>query len=171
MLSCFNCVQLCNPMDCSPLGYMSMGVFRQEHWSGLPCLTLGDLHNPGFKPSSLMSPALAAVFFIISTTQEALLGWCHLLIWDNWYFSWKSWSIQVFCMMYSAYKLNKQGGNIQAWCIPFPVLNQSIVPYPVLSVAFWPAYRFLTRQVRWFSIPIDLRIFHCFWSTQSKALV
>ena len=31
--------------------------------------------------------------------------------------------------------------------IPFPVLNQSIVPCLVLTVASWPAYRFLRRQV------------------------
>ena len=26
--------------------------------------------------------------------------------------------------MYSAYKLNKQGDNIQPWCTPFPIWNQ-----------------------------------------------
>ena len=26
----------------------------------------------------------------------------------------------AFCIMYSAYKLNKQGDYIQPWCIPFP---------------------------------------------------
>ena len=30
-------------------------------------------------------------------------------------------------MMYSAYKLNKQGGNIQPWFTPFPIWNQSTV--------------------------------------------
>ena len=34
----------------------------------------------------------------------------------------------VFLMMYSAYRLNKQGDNIQPWCIPFPVWNQSVIP-------------------------------------------
>ena len=29
------------------------------------------------------------------------------------------------------------------------MLNQSVVPYRVLTVASWPAYRFLRRQVRW----------------------
>ena len=32
----------------------------------------------------------------------------------------------AFLMMYSAYKLNKQGDNIQPWRTPFPILNQSI---------------------------------------------
>jgi len=44
----------------------------------------------------------------------------------------------AFHMMYSAYKLNKQGDNIQPWHTPFPIWNQSIAPCPVLTVAFWP---------------------------------
>ena len=40
--------------------------------------------------------------------------------------------------MYSAHKLNKQGDNIQPWCTPFPIWNQSVVPCPVLTVASWP---------------------------------
>ena len=35
--------------------------------------------------------------------------------------------IQPWCIMYSAYKLNKQSDNIQPWCTPFPILNLSIV--------------------------------------------
>ena len=30
-------------------------------------------------------------------------------------------SSPAFLMMYSAYKLNKQGDNIQPWCTPFPI--------------------------------------------------
>ena len=74
--------------------------------------------------------------------------------------------------MYSAYKkLNKQGDNIQPWHTPFPVLNQSVVPCLVLTVASYPAYMFLRRQVRWSDIPISLKIFHSLlWSTQWKAV-
>ena len=72
-------------------------------------------------------------------------------------------------MVYSAQKLNKQGDNIQPWCTPFPIWNQSVVPHPVRTIASWPAYRFLKRQVRWSGIPICFRIFHSLlWSTQSK---
>ena len=60
---------------------------------------------------------------------------------------------------YSAYKLNKQGDNIQSWRTPFPILNQSNVPCPVLTIASWPAYRFLRRQVRWSAIPISFQNF------------
>ena len=68
-------------------------------------------------------------------------------------------SSPAFLMMYSAYKLNKQGDNIQPWHTPFPIWNQSFVPCPVLTVASWNAYRFLKRQVRWSGIPISFRIF------------
>ena len=71
--------------------------------------------------------------------------------------------------MCSAYKLNEQGDNIQPWRTPFPIWSQSVVPCPVLTVASWPAYRFLRRQVRWSGIPISFRIFHSlWWSTPVK---
>ena len=75
----------------------------------------------------------------------------------------------AFHMMCSAYKLNKQSDNIQPWSTPFPIWNQSVVPSLVLTVASWPAYRFLRRQVRWSGITTSWRIFHSLlWSTESK---
>ena len=62
-------------------------------------------------------------------------------------------SSPAFLTMYSAYMLNKQGDNIQPWCIPFPIWNRSVVPGPVQTVASWPAYRFLKRKVKWSDIP------------------
>ena len=64
-------------------------------------------------------------------------------------------SSPAFLIMYSVSKLNKQGDNIQLWCAPFLIWNQSVVPCPVLTVTSWPAYRFLKRQVRWSGIPIS----------------
>ena len=52
-------------------------------------------------------------------------------------------SSPAFHVLCSAYKLNKQGDNIQRWRIPFPIWNQSFVPCPVLTVVPWPTYRFL----------------------------
>ena len=72
-----------------------------------------------------------------------------------------------FLMMYSACKLNKQGDNIQPWCTPFPIWNQSCSMSS--SVASWPAYRFLKSQVRWSGIPIS-KFSSLLWSTLSKAL-
>ena len=42
---------------------LSMGFSRQEYWNGLPCPPPGDLPNPGIKPVSPTSPALAGRFF------------------------------------------------------------------------------------------------------------
>ena len=68
-----SCLTLCDPMDCSLPGSMSRGFSRQEHWSGFPCPPPGDLSDPGIKPTSLMSSALADEFFTTSTTWELSL--------------------------------------------------------------------------------------------------
>ena len=41
----------------------------------------------------------------------------------------------------------------------FRIWNESVGPCPVLTLASWPAYRFLRRQIRWSGIPISFRIF------------
>ena len=51
---------------------LSVGFFRQEHWSRLPCPPPRDLPDPGIEPTSLMSLALAGGFFTTSATEEAL---------------------------------------------------------------------------------------------------
>ena len=53
-----SCLTLCDPMDCvayqAPL---STGFSRQEHWSGLPFPSPGDLPKSGIKPTSPTSQA------------------------------------------------------------------------------------------------------------------
>ena len=73
-------------------------------------------------------------------------------------------------MVYSAKKLKRQGDNIQPWHTAFSVLNQSIVPCPVLTVAsLTTAYRFLWRQVGCSGIPIFWRIVHSLlWCIQAE---
>ena len=61
----------------------------------------------------------------------------------------------AFHMMYSAYKLSKQGDPIQPCHTPFPILKQLVVLCLVLTLAPWPANRFLRRQVRSPDIPIS----------------
>ena len=58
--SCPLFATLWTPAHQAPL---SMGFSRQEHWSGLLFPPSGDLANPGIKPASLTSPALAGEFF------------------------------------------------------------------------------------------------------------
>ena len=45
-----SCPTLCDPMDCNPPGSSVYGFSRQEYWSGLPCLSPGDLPNTGIEP-------------------------------------------------------------------------------------------------------------------------
>ena len=56
-------VQLCDPMDCSLPGSSVHGISQQEDWSGLPFLAPRDLSEPGIKPKSPASLALAGGFF------------------------------------------------------------------------------------------------------------
>ena len=56
-------------MDCIALqAPLSMEFSRQEHWSGLPFPSPGDLPDPGIKPQS---PALQRILYC-RTTREAL---------------------------------------------------------------------------------------------------
>ena len=134
-----------------------------------------DLHfyMVSFKPAFLLS----SFTFIKRLFSSSLLSAIRVVssgIWGYWYFSQQSWFQLVlhpaqhftWCT-----PLNKQGDNIQPWCTPLPIFNQSVVLCWILTVASWPTYRFLWRQERSFGIPISLRIFHSLlWSTQSKDL-
>ena len=68
--SCQLCATLWIVAHQSPL---SMGFSRQEHWIGLLYPPPGDLPDPGIKPISLLSPALAGRFFTASATWEGRL--------------------------------------------------------------------------------------------------
>ena len=50
---------------------LSMGFSMQERWSGLPCSPPGDLTDPAIEPVSLVSPALAGIFFNTHVTWKA----------------------------------------------------------------------------------------------------
>ena len=101
------------------------------------CWLLSQLFH---SPISLSSRGSLVLHFLPS-------GWFHLHIWGYWFLqilipACPS-SSPAFLMMYSAYKLNKQGDSIQPWNTPFSIWNQSVVSCPVLTVVSWPAYRFL----------------------------
>ena len=65
------------------------------------------------------SPSLSAIRVVSSVYMRLLIFLPAILI--PAYAS----SSPVFLMMYSAYKLNKQGDNIQTRCTAFPIWNQS----------------------------------------------
>ena len=100
------------------------------------------------------SSSISAIRVVSSVYLRLLIFLLEILI-----LAFASYSPAIL-MMYSACKLNKQGDNIQPWYTAFPIWNQSVVPCPVLTVASWPAYIFLRRQVRWSGVFISFRIFH-----------
>ena len=118
--------------------------------------------KPAFSPSSftfikrLFSYSSLSAIKVVSSAYLRLLIFLPAIL-----ISACASSSPAFHLIYSANKLNKQSDNIQSWHIPFPIWNQSVfVPCSVLTVASWPACRFLRRQVRWTGISISLRIFH-----------
>ena len=76
------CPILCNPRDHNPPGSSVPMILQARILEWLPCLSPGDLPDPGIEPLSLMSPA----FFTTDATWEAptdkakgLEGLGHLL--------------------------------------------------------------------------------------------
>ena len=72
MLSCFSRVQLFATLwAVAHQAPLSIGLFRQGYWSGLPCPSPGDLLDPGIKPRPPASLGLAGRFFTMIATWEA----------------------------------------------------------------------------------------------------
>ena len=121
-------------------------------WDRVPCSLFSKywalrqhLHSPLSFSSSLFSSSISAISVVSSAYLRLLIFLLEILIPAC------ASSSPVFLMSYSAYKLNKQGDNIQPWCTPFPIWNQSVVPCPVLTVASW-----LNWRRKWQFIPVFL---------------
>ena len=71
VLSCQSCLTLVTPWTIARQVSLSTGFYRPEYWSALPVPPPRDLPNPGIKPASLVSPALAGGFITTSATWEA----------------------------------------------------------------------------------------------------
>ena len=69
VLSCFRL--FADPWTVARQAPLSMGYPMQEYWSGLPFPSPEDFPDPGIKPESLASPALAGGFFTTTATWEA----------------------------------------------------------------------------------------------------
>ena len=75
MLACKSlqsCAILCDPMDCSLPRHSVHGISQARILESVALLPPVDLPDPGIKPASLMSPALAGRSFTAITTWEAL---------------------------------------------------------------------------------------------------
>ena len=70
MLKCFSHVQLFPTLwTVAHQAPLPMGFSSQEHWSGLPCLSSGDLSDPGIK---------TPMSYISCIGREVLYHQCHL---------------------------------------------------------------------------------------------
>ena len=128
-----------------------------------------------FKPAFLLSPfpfikrlfssSLLSGIRVVSSAYLRLFIFLPAILIPPW-----ASASSLFHIMYSAHKLNKHGDNKQPWRTLFPIWNRSVVACLVLTVASWPAYRFLWRQVRWSCIPISFSIFHNLFDSHSQRL-
>ena len=143
---CFHCFPIYFPWSdgtrCHDLSFLNVKLFK-------PTFSLSSFT---FIKRLFSSSSLSAIRVMSSAYLRLLIFLPAILIPAYASFS------PAFLMMYSAYKL-KSRVTIQSWRTAFPIWNQSVVPCPVLTVASWPAFRFLKRQVRWSGIPISFRIF------------
>ena len=57
----------------------------------------------------------------------------------------------------------------QPWHTLFPIWNQSVVPFPVLTVVSWPAYRFFKRQVSEVKLLSHVWLFVTPWTVAYQA--
>ena len=140
--------KVCHCFHCFP-------IYLYEWWNRMPwcwfseCWVLSQLFHSPLSLSARGSLVICFLPCVVSSAYLRLMIFLPAILIPA-----CASSSPACCIMYSAYKLNKQGDKIQPWRTPFPMWNQSVALYLVLTVASWPAYRFLWRQVRWSGIQI-----------------
>ena len=63
-----SCPTVCDSMVCSPPGSSAHEILQARILEWVAILPPVELPNPGIRPLSLMSPALAGMFFTTSAT-------------------------------------------------------------------------------------------------------
>ena len=82
-----SCPTLCDAMDCSPPGALSVGFSRQEYWSGLPFPSPGDLPgSPAMQLDSLPTEPLGKPENCLcwSKARESFVMLLEILHWNSW---------------------------------------------------------------------------------------
>ena len=123
------------PFYCFPLFLCIVHLKRLSYHS---LLFFGTLHSDGYVFPFLFSLLFFFKLFV-KPPQSTFLVFLHFFF-LGWFWSLPpviNASSLTFHMMYYAYKLNKQSGNIQFWHTPFPIWNQSVFPCPVLTAPSW----------------------------------
>ena len=136
-------------------GEISITSYMQMPWSSFSeCWVLSQhFHSPLTFIKRLFSSSLLSAIMVVLSAYLRLLLFIRaifLLACDS--------CSPAFCVMYSAYKFNKQGDNMQPWHTPFPIWNQSVVP-----CLDWPLSSQLLYQWWSFIMPLglhDIRIWN-----------
>ena len=152
-----SCPTLCDPIDCSPPGSHIPGILqaRTLEWVAI---SFSNAWKWKVKVKSLSCVQLFATPWSAAYQAPLSMGFSRQEYWSG-------------VPLYSAYKLNKQGDNIQPWRTPFPIWNQSVCSMSSSNCCFLTCIQISQEagQVVWYHI--SFRIFHSLlWSTHSKAL-
>ena len=91
------------------MGFSSILARRME----LPCPHLGDLPNPGIKPTSLMPPALAGRLFTTSANWEAEYDICDV----------------IYCFGITKYLVLEKSLTIVAVLLSRSIMSDSLQPH------------------------------------------
>ena len=177
--------KLCHGFHFSPIYLPWNDGTRCHDFFFFPMLSLKQLfHSPFtfikrlFNSSSLSGiRVISSAFLILLIFVPAILiPFCDL-------------SSPLFSLMYSGYKLNKQGENMQSWHTPFPILNQSM--FHVLFCCFlsciqvshetvkvvWYSHLFknfpqfaVIHTVKDFSVVNEVEVDFFFWNSLASSL-
>ena len=154
-----SCSTLCDPMNHSTPGLLVHHQLRESNQTHVHRVSDAiQPSNPLLSPSSLL-PSISPSITVFSNESALHIRWPK-------YFTAIETVSQNFRSLLQGHTLvsggartGTQDDNIQPWCTPFSIWNQS-----ALTVAYWP-YRLLNRHVRWPDIPVSWRIFHSLlWS-------
>ena len=148
--------KVCHCFHCFPI-YLS--------WSdGTRCHDFCFLNiefKPAFSLSSFTffkrlfsSSSLSAIRVMLSAYLRLLIflpqSWFQLVLHPAWHFVW--------CILHISWISRVTIHSLDV--LLFSILNQSVIPYPVLTVASCPTYRFPRRQASKIAIPSSLGISH-----------
>ena len=100
-----------------------MGFSRQDYWSGLPFRLPGDLPDPGIKPESPVSPALADRVFTTESPGKLSLTWIKYVKHDIDELNIWGWERDLICLGFIDYIHSKGRFKIQWFISLFNFLN------------------------------------------------
>ena len=103
----------------------SMGLFRQEYWSGLLFPSPGNFPNPGIKPASPVAPALAGTFFTTVPLGKPSVQFSRSVV-SNFLRPHESQHARPPCPSPTP-EVQSDSRPLSPWC--HPAISSSVVPF------------------------------------------